>query len=80
MAGISSHAISKAMPGPALPASASTVHYLLTPTLADFRRRQLWGAEIKQNPPTVTYGEVMDSESGMGKLTSFLVWTSLSSQ
>lgn len=42
-------------------------------TLADFRSPQFWGAEIEQDPPTVKYGEVMDSEGGMGKMTSLLV-------
>lgn len=46
---------------------------VFTSTLADFPRSQLWGADIKQDPPTVTYGEVMDSEGGMGKMTSLIV-------
>lgn len=46
---------------------------VFTSTLADFSRPRLWGAEIKQDPPTVTYGEVMDSEGGMGKMTSLIV-------
>lgn len=41
--------------------------------LADFSRRALWGAEIKQNPPTVTYGEVMGSEGGVAKMTGLIV-------
>ncbi|KKY39487.1 putative trimethyllysine dioxygenase [Diaporthe ampelina] len=36
-------------------------------------RRQLWGAEIKQDPPTVTYAEVMGSEDGVAKMTSLIM-------
>ena len=41
--------------------------------LADHHSRDLWGAEIKENPPTVTYSEVMDSEEGVAKMTSLIV-------
>ncbi|KAG6356668.1 hypothetical protein INS49_014542 [Diaporthe citri] len=37
------------------------------------REPQLWGAEIMQDPPTVKYGEVMDSEGGIGKMTSLIM-------
>ncbi|KAK2602424.1 hypothetical protein N8I77_008958 [Diaporthe amygdali] len=36
------------------------------------KNRQLWGAEIKENPPTVTFAEVMDSESGVAKMTGLI--------
>lgn len=37
------------------------------------RERDLWGAEIKKNPPTVTYSEVMGSEEGVAKMTSLIM-------
>ncbi|KAG8158909.1 hypothetical protein KVR01_011352 [Diaporthe batatas] len=37
------------------------------------QNRDLWGAEIKENPPTVTYSEVMDSEEGVAKMTSLIM-------
>lgn len=58
---------------PRLPRECVAARIVLTSTPADFPRPQLWGAEIKQDPPTVTYGEVMDSEGGMGKMTSLIV-------
>lgn len=38
-------------------------------------KRELWGSEIANDPPTVGYDEVMNdaSESGMAKLTDLLV-------
>lgn len=50
-----------------------TAQLVFTSMLADFSRRALWGAEIKQNPPTVTYGEVMGSEGGVAKMTGLIV-------
>lgn len=40
---------------------------------ADCYSRQTWGAEIKENPPTVKYAEVMNSEGGMAKMTDLIV-------
>lgn len=33
----------------------------------------MWGAEIKENPPTVGFAETMNSESGMAKMTDLIV-------
>lgn len=41
--------------------------------LADNHSYDFWGAEIKENPPTVTYSEVMDSDEGVAKMTSLIV-------
>lgn len=40
---------------------------------AYFSRHQLWGAEIKRDPPTVTYAEVMNSDDGVAKMTDLIV-------
>lgn len=40
---------------------------------ADTSRLRYWGDEIQSHPPTVTYDEVMQSESGVGRLTSQIV-------
>lgn len=40
---------------------------------AHFCRHQLWGAEIKRDPPTVTYAEVMNSDDGVAKMTDLIV-------
>lgn len=40
---------------------------------AYFCRHQLWGAEIKRDPPTVTYAEVMNSDDGVAKMTDLIV-------
>lgn len=71
--GISSSAISEPTPGPRVPKGPSQLQCLFTAVLSDDHSRVLWGAEIKQNPPTVTYAEVMDSEEGVAKMTSLIV-------
>jgi hypothetical protein len=35
--------------------------------------KKLWGAEIAENPPTVPYGEVMESDAGVAQVTANLV-------
>ena len=34
---------------------------------------RLWGAEIKENPPTVHYDEVMANDKGVGAWTNLIV-------
>ena len=35
--------------------------------------RSFWGAEIAQQPPTISYDEIMGTEDGVKKWTSLLV-------
>lgn len=49
-------------------------HYFKYPDRLTLPRKfKLWGAEIKENPPTVTYSEVMSSEEGVAKMTSLIM-------
>jgi hypothetical protein len=41
-------------------------------------RFKYWGAEIKSNPPSVHYDEIMADDKGVGKWTAKIVSTLLS--
>lgn len=75
--GLSLSTILEITPGSHALESASQLRSLSTAMLADHHSRDLWGAEIKENPPTVTYSEVMESEEGVAKMTSLIVGTGL---
>ncbi|KAK7731715.1 hypothetical protein SLS53_008659 [Cytospora paraplurivora] len=40
---------------------------------ADYDSQYTWGAEIKDDPPTVGFSEVMDSETGVAKMTDLIL-------
>lgn len=48
-------------------------YYLHNDTRKRTVNRHMWGAEIKENPPTVGFAEAMNSESGMAKMTDLIL-------
>jgi hypothetical protein len=53
--------------------SQKYVCLLIVENVSDFLSLQMWGKEIKENPPVVEYSDVMASDQGVGRWTDKIV-------